>query len=65
LLVTIGTIAIAVAAYAAFKLRDKRKPKKGKLEVMGKSPPFEPVFLKRYTPPSHDSTENNKSSHES
>jgi hypothetical protein len=57
LLVTIGTIAVAVAAYAALKLRDKRKPKKGKLDMGGEAPPFEPVFLKRYMPPSPPSTQ--------
>jgi heme/copper-type cytochrome/quinol oxidase subunit 2 len=62
LLVTIGTIAVAVAAYAAFKLRDKRKPKKGKLEVHGEAPPFEPVFLKRYMPPNRSDVEGEQSS---
>lgn len=50
LLVTIGTITVAIAAYAALKLRDKRKPKSGRLQSTGKSDAFEPVFLQRYMP---------------
>jgi heme/copper-type cytochrome/quinol oxidase subunit 2 len=47
---TIGTIIVGVAAYAAFKLRDKRKPKK-KTAAEGGAPEVEAaVFLKRYTP---------------
>lgn len=52
LLVTIGTIAVAIAAYAALKLRDRRKPKAGKLNMQGESDEFVPVFLKRYMPSS-------------
>lgn len=52
LVVTIGTITVAVAAYAALKLRDRRKPKKGQLQAAEGSTSFEPVFLKRYMPPS-------------
>ncbi len=51
LLVTIGTITIAIAAYVALKLRDRRKPKAGKLKLEGVVETFEPVFLKRYMPP--------------
>lgn len=49
LITTLGTLVVAVAAYGAFKLRDKRKPKKKDptLEVNG---PFEPIFLTRYIP---------------
>jgi hypothetical protein len=52
LLVTIGTIVVAVAAYVALKLRDRRKPKAGRLTLEGVTESFEPVFLKRYMPPS-------------
>jgi heme/copper-type cytochrome/quinol oxidase subunit 2 len=45
---TIGTIIVGVAAYAAFKLRDKRKPTK-KASTDG-SAQEEAVFLKRYVP---------------
>jgi hypothetical protein len=37
---TIATILLAVLSYAAFKLRDKRKPKQQELEA--------PVFFHRY-----------------
>ena len=39
LIATIATIVLAVVSYAAFKLRDKRKPRK--------QPPA-PVFFQRY-----------------
>jgi hypothetical protein len=50
---TIGTVMIGVAAYVAFKLRDKRKPKAkvGREEdglPAGSS--YEPIFLNRYVP---------------
>jgi hypothetical protein len=41
LIATIATILLAIVSYAAFKLRDKRRPK-------GKTAP--PVFFKRYRP---------------
>jgi hypothetical protein len=41
LIATIATILLAVMSYAAFKLRDKRRPK-------GKAAP--PVFFHRYRP---------------
>jgi len=43
LISTIATIALAVLSYAAFKLRDKRKPRAKAGE--------EPVFFHRYRPP--------------
>jgi hypothetical protein len=43
LISTIATIALAVLSYAAFKLRDKRKPR-----AKGGD---EPVFFHRYRPP--------------
>jgi heme/copper-type cytochrome/quinol oxidase subunit 2 len=49
---TIGTVIIGVAAYVAFKLRDKRKPKAKKdddnAKVAGAA--LEAVFLKKYVP---------------
>ena len=52
LLVTIGTITIAIAAYLALKLRDRRKPTSDRLNMHRESEEFTPVFLKRYMPPS-------------
>jgi len=43
LISTIATIALAVFSYAAFKLRDKRRPKSKGGEA--------PVFFHRYRPP--------------
>lgn len=42
LISTIATIALAVLSYAAFKLRDKRRPKPGGNQA--------PVFFHRYRP---------------
>ncbi len=48
---TIGTVIIGVAAYAAFKLRDKRKPKgKKDNKALSDKAGLEPIFLRRYTP---------------
>lgn len=48
---TIGTVIVGVAAYAAFKLRDKRKPKaKADGAAKGAGDTAEAVFLKRYVP---------------
>ncbi|HMS07500.1 MAG TPA: hypothetical protein PKD73_17240 [Burkholderiaceae bacterium] len=49
LITTIGTMAVAVAAYVAFKLRDKRKPGK-KLITDASSDEWQPIFLTRYKP---------------
>lgn len=49
LITTLGTLVVAVAAYAAFKLRDKRKPRK-KDPTMNNDGPFEPIFLLQYNP---------------
>ncbi len=49
LLTTIGTLVVAVAAYAAFKLRDKRKPSK-KDNTVAAPNTSEPIFLTRYKP---------------
>jgi hypothetical protein len=43
LISTIATIFLAVLSYAAFKLRDKRKPK-------AKGGPTAPVYFHRYKP---------------
>jgi hypothetical protein len=43
LISTIATIFLAVLSYAAFKLRDKRKPK-------AKGGPAAPVYFHRYKP---------------
>ena len=51
LVTTIATMIIGVGAYAAFKLRDKRKPKpKGADDTLDKKIANEPIFLKRYVP---------------
>jgi heme/copper-type cytochrome/quinol oxidase subunit 2 len=49
---TIGTVIVGVAAYAAFKLRDKRKPKAKKAEGDGQGGKqvAEAIFLKKYVP---------------
>lgn len=49
LLTTIGTLVVAVAAYAAFKMREKRKPKRHDptVPLHGSR---EPIFLTRYIP---------------
>lgn len=49
LLTTIGTLVVAVAAYVAFKLRDKRKPSKKDPTAIVHNP-SEPIFLTRYKP---------------
>ena len=50
LFTTVATLAIALAAYAAFKMRERRKP--GKKAPGGGSAPMElePIFLERYVP---------------
>lgn len=51
LITTVGTMVVGVGAYAAFKLRDKRKPSRNRSdETMNVGGPQEPVFLKRYVP---------------
>ncbi len=49
LITTIGTLVVAVAAYIAFKLRDKRKPRRRDPTVSADGP-HTPIFLQRYTP---------------
>ena len=53
LITTIGTLVVAVAAYIAFKLRDKRRPKK-KDPTMHDDGPYQPIFLQRYVPGKQD-----------
>ena len=52
---TIGTLIVGVGAYAAFKLRDSRKPKAKKTDdaAVGGTAKA-PIFLKRYVPESAD-----------
>ena len=53
LITTVGTMVVGVGAYAAFKLRDKRKPSKSRGdETLNTTGPQEPMFLKPYIPPS-------------
>lgn len=48
---TIATVVIGVAAYAAFKLRDKRKPKtSGKDLTLDTTIQTKSIFLTRYVP---------------
>jgi|GEM_PF-714777 hypothetical protein len=55
LVTTIGTMVVGVGAYAAFKLRDKRKPSKKRgddtLDAQGTG---KPIFLTPYTPPENE-----------
>ena len=48
LFTTVATLAVALAAYAAFKLRERRKP--GKTGAISASGEIEPLFLERYVP---------------
>ncbi len=51
LITTIGTMVVGVVAYAAFKLRDKRKPGNSRADdTMNVGGPLKPVFLERYVP---------------
>lgn len=49
LLTTIGTLVVAVAAYAAFKMREKRKPRRHDPTVPLHGS-HEPIFLTRFVP---------------
>ena len=49
LITTLGTLVVGVAAYAAFKLRDKRKPRR-RDPTVDNGGEHEPIFLRRYTP---------------
>ena len=51
LVTTIGTMVVGVGAYYAFKLRDKRKPKKNRGDdTLDEKSAREPIFLTRYVP---------------
>ena len=53
LVTTIGTMVIGIGAYVAFKLRDKRKPSKDKLDnTLDDAGTRDPIFLKRFVPAS-------------
>ena len=47
---TIGTLIVGVGAYAAFKLRDSRKPKIKTNKDSASNATQETIFLKRYVP---------------
>ncbi len=49
LIVTIGTLVVGVAAYAAFKLRDSRRPKR-KDPHADAAGVHKPIFLQPYSP---------------
>jgi hypothetical protein len=49
LIVTIGTLVVGVAAYAAFKLRDNRRPKRKDVHTAADGV-HKPIFLQPYTP---------------
>lgn len=49
--ITVGTLVVSLIAYAAYKVRENRKPSSSQPD----SPPSEdssPIFLKLYVPPS-------------
>ena len=46
LFTTVGTLVVALAAYAAYKLREKRKPVKKKRNESGLN--MEPIFLEPF-----------------
>jgi hypothetical protein len=62
LITTIGTMVVGVGAYAAFKLRDKRKPsKKRSDDTLDNNGSRDPIFLTPYipeaTPPNEPNTQ--------
>ena len=48
LVTTIATLVMALAAYFAYKLRERRKPKSSGGEQDITDETFEPIFLKRH-----------------
>ena len=53
LFTTVATLAIALAAYAAFKMRERRKPG-AKKTASASAQALEPIFLERYVPDADD-----------
>ena len=53
LFTTVGTLVVALAAYVAFKLRERRKP--GKSKSSADVGDIEAIFLERYVPGEDDS----------
>lgn len=53
LFTTVATLAVALAAYAAFKMRERRKPGQ-KAGAAGGPAQIEPIFLERYVPDDGD-----------
>ena len=57
LITTIGTMVVGVGAYAAFKLRDKRKPTKKRADdTLDNTGSKDPIFLTPYIPTTHWTT---------
>jgi hypothetical protein len=54
LFTTVATLAIALAAYAAFKMRERRKPGKKAGGAASAEAAIEPIFLDRYVPDADD-----------
>ncbi len=48
LLATVSTLSIAVFAYVAYKVRERRKPDPSAAEASSKGEVFRPVFLRRH-----------------
>lgn len=58
LVTTIGTMVVGVGAYAAFKLRDKRKPSKKKTDdTLDSNGVRDSIFLTPYVPETPTVTE--------
>ena len=53
LFTTVATLAVALAAYAAFKMRERRKPG-NKSASSASAEMLEPIFLDRYVPDDDD-----------
>lgn len=54
LFTTVGTLMVALAAYAAYKLRERRKPSKKKRDKDAAQ--MEPIFLRPYIPEKRSTT---------
>ena len=54
LFTTVATLAIALAAYAAFKMRERRKPGASRKASATAAQALEPIFLERYVPDAND-----------